>query len=75
MATLKFETSIDAPFQLEKIDHVMHHIPHVTDWCWYVEDLSNKFILSVKGGVNIKVWDVINALGNQGIDATELYEE
>lgn len=75
MATLKFETSIDTSFQLKKIDHIMPDIPHVMDWYWCVEKLSNKFILSVKGGVNIKVWDIINALGNQGIDATHLYEE
>ncbi len=72
METLKFETSVAAPSQLERLSRLMDNLPNIVDWC--IDYLANHFLLSVKG-VNVKALDVINALGDQGINAVQLYEE
>ncbi|PPL02914.1 hypothetical protein [Parapedobacter indicus] len=71
MEIMKFETSVAAPSQLERLSLVMDNLPNIVDWC--VDYLSHHFLLSVKG--SIKALDVINALGDQGISAVQLYEE
>ncbi|GGG81541.1 hypothetical protein GCM10007415_12760 [Parapedobacter pyrenivorans] len=72
METLKFETSVGAPSQLEKLSHYLDEVPSVVDWC--MDYFSNHFLLSLKG-INIKALDIIKALESLGIDATQVYEE
>lgn len=72
METLKFETSVAAPTQLEKLSDIMEDIPNIIDWC--LDYFSNCFLLSVKG-INVKALDIIHALERQGINAIQLYEE
>ncbi|RQP20039.1 MAG: hypothetical protein EAS52_00495 [Parapedobacter sp.] len=71
MEIMKFETSVAAPSQLERLSRVMDNLPNIVDWC--VDYFSHHFLLSVKG--SIKALDVINALEDQGINAIQLYEE
>ncbi len=72
METLKFETPVGVQSQLEKLSEIMDGIPNIVDWC--VDYFSNHFLLSVKG-INVKALDIIQALENLGIDATQVYEE
>ncbi len=72
MEILKFQTSAETPSQLEKLSHIMENAPNIADWC--VDYFFNQFFLSVKG-INIKALDIINALGSEGIDAEQVYEE
>ena len=72
METLKFETALGVPSQLEKLSHHLNEAPNIVDWC--MDYFSNHFLLSVKG-INIKALDIIRALENLGIDATQVYEE
>lgn len=72
METLKFETSIGAPSQLEKLSHQLNEVPNIVEWC--IDYFSSHFLLSIKG-INVKALDVIRTLENLGIDATQVYEE
>jgi len=72
METLKFQTSVGEQSQLEGISHLLDGVPNIADWC--VDYFSNHFLLSIKG-INIKALDIIRALENLGLNATQVYEE
>ena len=72
MEVLKFETTVEAQSQLDQLKDMMDSIPNIIEWC--VDYFSNHFLLSVKG-VNIKAPDIIHALDDLGIEATQVYEE
>lgn len=72
METLKFETSLGAPSQLEQLSDHLNEVPNIVDWC--MDYFSSHFLLSING-INVKALDIIRALENLGIDATQVYEE
>jgi len=72
MENFKFEALVTEDSQLRKLENCIKKIPNISDW--QITKRLNGIILSVKA-VNIRAFDIVLTLQEDGFSLERLYEE
>lgn len=72
MENFKFEAYLTEDSQLRKLEECLKMIPSISDW--QIKKDLNGILLSIKG-VNIRAFDIVLHLQNEGFLLEQLYEE
>lgn len=72
MENFKFEAMITDDSQLRRLEECVKNIPDISDW--QIKKYLNGILLSVKAA-NIRAFDIVLSLQNEGFSLEQLYEE
>lgn len=72
MENFKFEALVTEDSQLRKLENCIKKIPNISDW--QITKRLNGILLSVKA-VNIRAFDIVLTLQEDGFSLERLYEE
>ncbi len=72
MENFKFEALVTEDSQLRKLEDCIKKIPNISDW--QITKRLNGILLSVKAA-NIKAFDIVLTLQEEGFSLERLYEE
>jgi len=72
MENFKFEALVTEESQLKRLEKCVQKIPNVSDW--QITKYINGILLSVKA-VNIRAFDILQTLQQEGFTLEQVYEE